>query len=242
MAVVQSKAIPIQTQHRYFGKTSIGKKVLMAVTGFILFGFVTGHMIGNLQIFLGQDQLNTYAQALKDVPALSWSVRIIVLLSVLVHIWNAIRLYFQNRASRPVRYVCNRTIQASLASRTMIWTGLGVLLYVVYHLLHFTFIVTNPRYEHLTDPLGRHDVYSMVVLGFQNYFISAVYIVALFFVAYHLSHAIFSLLQTIGLNNPRVQPALKGLVWLISVVIFIGYVSIPIAVLTGIVNLPGGGH
>jgi len=242
MTVAPTKAVPVEASPKVYLKTSIGRKVLMAITGLIQFGFVVGHMIGNLQIFIGQDQLNAYAQALKDLPALTWSVRIIVLVSIIVHIWNAVRLYFENRASRPIRYVINSTVQASLASRTMFWTGLGVLLYVVYHLLHFTFIVTNPRYEHLVDAAGRHDVYSMVVLGFQNYLISAVYLIALFLVAYHLSHALFSFLQTLGLNNPRLQATLKGIVYVISVVIFIGYASMPVAVLTGFINLPAGGH
>ncbi len=242
MTVVQAKVTSTSPSQPTFYKTSVGRKILMAITGIILVGFVVGHMIGNLQIFIGQDQLNAYAQALKDLPVLTTIVRAVVLFSVLVHIWYGVTLYLENRASRPIKYVVNRTVQATLASRTMFWTGLGVLTYVVYHLLHFTFIVTNPQYENLTDSLGRHDVYSMVVLGFQNYLISGVYLVAMFFVAYHLSHALFSLLQTLGLNNPRVQPWLKRIVYCLSVVIFIGYASIPIAVLVGIINLPTGGH
>jgi succinate dehydrogenase / fumarate reductase cytochrome b subunit len=242
MTVPQTKAILIQPPQKAFTKTSIGRKVLMAITGLIQFGFVVGHMIGNLQIFIGQEQLNAYAQALKDFPALTWSVRTIMLVSVIIHIWNGVRLYFENRASRPIKYMVNNTVQASLASRTQFWTGLGIFLYVVYHLLHFTFIVTNPRYEHLVDTAGRHDVYSMVVLGFQNYLISGVYIVALFLLFYHLTHAIFSMLQTLGLNSPRVQTTLKLIAYAISVVIFIGYVSMPMAVLTGFINLPAGGR
>ena len=141
-----------------------------------------------------------------------------------------------------MNYAYKDTVQASLASRTMFWTGLGVFLYVVYHLLHFTFIVTNPQYEHLTDAAGRHDVYSMVVLGFQNYLISAVYIVAIFLVSYHLSHALFSFLQTLGLNNLRVQPALQKISNVIATLIFIGYSIIPVAVLLNIVKLPAGVH
>ncbi len=241
MTVAQTKAVPIQPPQKAFTKSSIGRKVLMAITGVLMFGFVVGHMIGNLQIFIGQDQLNTYAQALKDLPALTYTVRIIMLVVLIIHVWNAVRLYFENRASRPIAYVFNNTVQASLASRTMFWTGLGVFLYVVYHLLHFTFIATNPRYAHLTDAAGRHDVYSMVVLGFQNYLISAVYIVAMFLVAYHLSHAIFSFLQTLGLNSPRVESTLRKIAYVFSVVIFVGYVSMPVAVLVGIINLPGKG-
>ena len=242
MIVAQTKAVPIQPPQKTFTKTSIGKKVLMAVTGVLMLGFVVGHMIGNLQIFIGQDQLNAYAKALKDLPALIYTVRIVMLVVLIIHVWNAVRLYFENRASRPIAYAFNNTVQASLASRTQFWTGLGVFLYIVYHLLHFTFIVTNPRYAHLTDAAGRHDVYSMVVLGFQNYLISGVYIVAMFLVAYHLSHAIFSFLQTLGLNNPRIQTTLKRTAYAIAVVIFIGYVSMPVAVLAGFINLPTGGR
>ncbi|MFH1373196.1 MAG: succinate dehydrogenase cytochrome b subunit [bacterium] len=242
MTVTQTKGVPIAPPHKAFVRTSVGHKVLMALSGMALFGFVVGHMIGNLQIFLGQDQLNTYAQALKNMPELTWVARSLVLLAVLIHIWNGIRLWLENRASRPIGYTRNDTVQASLASRTMIWTGLSVLLYVVYHLLHFTWITTNPQYANLHDAMGRHDVYSMVVMGFQNPLISAAYIVAMGLIAYHLSHAVFSLLQTLGLNNPQVQPWLKRIVNLIAVVVFIGYVSMPIAVLAGIINLPGGGH
>jgi len=242
MTVAQTKAVPIRPPQKTFTKTSIGRKVLMAVTGVLMLGFVVGHMIGNLQIFIGQDQLNAYAKALKDLPALIYTVRIVMLVVLIIHVWNAVRLYFENRASRPIAYAFNNTVQASLASRTQFWTGLGVFLYIVYHLLHFTFIVTNPRYAHLTDAAGRHDVYSMVVLGFQNYLISGVYIVAMFLVAYHLSHAIFSFLQTLGLNNPRIQTTLKRIAYAVAVVIFIGYVSMPVAVLAGFINLPTGGR
>jgi succinate dehydrogenase / fumarate reductase cytochrome b subunit len=242
MNVVQTQATSVRPLNKKFTRTSIGRKIFMAISGLILFGFVVGHMIGNLQIFLGQEQLNAYAQALKDLPVLTYTVRTVLLVLLIVHVWLAVRLYLENRASRPVGYVYEDTVQASLASRTMIWTGLGVFLYVVYHLLHFTFIVTNPQYEHLVDAAGRHDVYSMVVLSFQNYLISAVYIVALFLVTYHLSHALFSLFQTLGLNNPRIQPALKRTCTTIAVVIFIGYASIPVAVLLNIVTLPAGGH
>jgi succinate dehydrogenase / fumarate reductase cytochrome b subunit len=242
MNAVQTQTIPTRPAQKKFTKSSIGRKIFMALTGLILFFFLIGHLIGNLQIFLGQNQLNTYAQTLKNLPALTYTVRFVMLVIFIVHVWFAVILYFENRASRPVNYRYKATVQASLASRTMFWTGLGVFLYVVYHLLHFTFIVTNPQYAHLTDAVGRHDVYSMVVLGFQNYLISAVYLVALFLIAYHLTHALFSFLQTLGLNNPRLQPALKGIAYVISVVIFIGYASIPVAVLTGIINLPAGGY
>ncbi len=240
MTQIQTQTATIRPVQRRFYKSSIGKKVFMAVTGPLLFCFLIGHLLGNLQIFLGQNQLNAYAQFLRNVPALTYTVRAALLVIFIVHIWFAVRLYFENRASRPVTYRYKATVQAGLASRTMFWTGLGVFLYIVYHLLQFTFIVTNPQYAHLTDAVGRHDVYSMVVLGFQNYLISIVYLIAIFLISYHLSHALFSFLQTLGLNSPRIQPTLKRLAALVATIIFIGYSVIPLAVMAGIVKLPAG--
>jgi len=222
--------------------TSIGRKVWMAISGLILLGFVVGHMLGNLQIFLGQDQLNTYAEKLRELAPILWAVRIVLLGFVLTHIIIGIMLWLRNRQSRPVAYQVHDFKEATLASRTMIWTGLGILLYVVYHLLQFTWVVTNPRYATLTDSLGRHDVYSMVVIAFQNPIISGVYILAMIFLAFHLSHAVSSFFQTLGWNTTRVQPTLKRIAYTLSILLFLGYTSIPVAVLLGIVKLPGGGY
>ncbi len=239
MSTVQVKPTPVQDQVTFIS-SSIGKKILHAVTGLFMTVFVVGHMVGNLQIFIGQDQLNAYAQALKDLPALTWSVRVIMLVCLVIHVWRGIQLYFENWFSRPIRYVVNSTVQASLASRTMIFTGAGIFLYIVYHLLHYTFIVTNPQYANLHDSLGRHDVYSMVILGYQNGLISAVYFVALLCLCYHLTHAIPSLFQTLGLNNEKTKPKFKVLGWLVAIAIFVGYSAIPAAVLLKIIMLPEG--
>jgi len=241
MSTVEIKANPADAQVTFIS-SSIGKKIFMAITGLIMFSFVVGHMIGNLQIFMGQNQLNTYAQALKDLPALIWTVRVFMFIFLVIHVWRGIQLYFENKFSRPITYIRNNTVQASLASRTMIFTGLGILTYVVYHLLHFTLIVTNPQYIDLHDALGRHDVYSMVILGFQNWIISLVYVVAMLCLCYHLTHSIPSLFQTLGLNNQNTEPKLKALGWLLAIVIFICYVSIPVAVLLNIITLPEGVH
>jgi len=239
MSTVQVKPAPSQAKVTFIS-SSIGKKVFQAVTGSFMFLFVIGHMLGNLQIFIGQDQLNTYAQALKDVPYLTWSVRFVMIVCLVIHVWWGIRLYFENWFSRPIRYVVNTTVQASLSSRTMIFTGGGIFLYVVYHLLHYTFIVTNPQYAGLHDSLGRHDVYSMVILGFQNGWISTVYFVALFSLSYHLVHAIPSLFQTFGLNNDKTKSRFDVLGWLVAIVLFVGYSIIPAAVLLNIIKLPEG--
>ncbi len=242
MNTTSTKPLPGHIERDSVYGSSVGRKIFMAISGFLVFGFVIGHMIGNLQIFLGQDQINTYAQALKDMPALIWTARIGVLLFFGIHVFTGVNLWLRNRSSRPVSYVREETLQATMASRTMIWSGIGVFGYVVYHLMHFTFIVTNPQYSSLHDSLGRHDVYSMIVLGFQNPIISAVYIISMFFIALHLSHGISSMFQSFGWSNTTWQPRLKAFAYLISTIIFLGYCSIPVAVLIGIIGLPGGGH
>lgn len=221
--------------------SSIGMKVVMAVTGFSFIGFIIGHLAGNLQIFIGQDQLNTYAEFLHSLGEILWVERIVIALFFIVHIVYGVTLFFQNNSARPTGYRKSSTIQATYTSRTMIWTGLLVLSFVVYHLLHYTFIVTNPEYTQLKDPLGRFDVYSMVILGFQNIYISIVYIIALFFLALHLSHALPSLFQTVGLIHHKLRGPEKNIGRIFALIIFIGYVSIPLAVLLNIVRLPEGG-
>jgi len=224
-----------------FVSASIGRKVLMAVTGAALIGFLIVHLIGNLQIFIGQEQLNKYAETLQSLGALKWGFRLFLVILAAIHVWEGVVLWLKNRQARPVGYRREDTVQATLSSRTMIYTGLLIFTFVVYHLLHFTLIVTNPEYSQLKDSLGRVDVYTMVITGFSNYFIAAVYLVAMFLLAYHLSHAAESFFQTMGWNNDKYLPKLKILSNLFAIVIFIGYASMPIAVLLNIIKLPGGG-
>jgi succinate dehydrogenase / fumarate reductase cytochrome b subunit len=225
-----------------FISASVGKKVLMAVTGITLIGFLIVHLIGNLQLFIGQEQLNKYAETLQSLGALKWGFRLVLAFLAVIHVWYGALLWLQNRKARPIGYRREDTVQASLSSRTMIYTGLLLFSFIVYHLLHFTLIATNPEYAHLEDPFGRHDVYSMVILGFSNYIISGVYLVAMFLLAFHLSHAAESFFQTMGWNNDKILPKLKLLSNLFAVVFFIGYASMPLAVLLKIITLPGGGH
>lgn len=220
---------------------SVGKKVLMAVTGLVAFAYVLGHMLGNLQIFAGRERLNDYAEFLHSLGWLLWVIRVFLFAFFVIHVWKGIQLKLENWASRPQRYVKNNTVQASLSSRTMIWTGLAVLSFVVYHILHFTVRVTNPQYQKMVDDLGRPDVYSMVITGYQNNLIAVVYIIAVGLVCYHLTHGIASMFQTVGLNNPRFQPVLDKIAWTLAVLIFLGFISIPLGVMFGILQLPGGG-
>jgi succinate dehydrogenase / fumarate reductase cytochrome b subunit len=213
----------------------------MAVTGFAFIGFVIGHLAGNLQIFISQDQFNGYAEFLHGLGKILWIERILIFLFFFVHIFYGIKLWFANKSSRPVPYARNDYVQASYSSRTMIWTGLLILFFVTYHLMHFTMIVTNPEYAGLKDAAGRFDVYSMVITGFSNVAISCVYILAMFFLAVHLSHALPSLFQTLGLIGQGLRSKEKSIGIIFAIIIFAGYVSIPVGVLLGIIELPGGG-
>lgn len=220
--------------------SSIGKKTVMAVTGGVLFGFVVLHMLGNLQVFLGQEALNAYAKKLQDMAPVLWAARAFLLASLVLHVAFAIRLTFENRRARPKPYLYNDTVQASYASRTMMMTGLIVLFFTIYHLLHFTFGVTNPDLFHLVDAKGRHDVYSMVVSSFRNPWISASYVIAMIPLCVHLSHGLSSALQTLGLNRARPHFLYANIGNLMGLAIFIGNSSIPLAALLGLLKIPVG--
>jgi succinate dehydrogenase / fumarate reductase cytochrome b subunit len=221
--------------------TSIGKKILVAVTGFVSFGYIVGHLAGNLQIFIGPDQINAYAEALHSLGPGLWVIRIVLLVFFVTHIWLGIQLKAENWIAKPQTNQKQKRDKSTIASRTMIYTGLLILAFFVYHILQFTARVTDSRFEHLAeDAMGRYDVYSMMVLGFQNPWVSFFYIVAILFLAFHLSHGISSMFQSMGWNAPRFQKPLDIIAVTVAVVIFIGFVSIPISILAGWVTLPEG--
>ncbi len=222
-------------------KSSIGKKAVMAVSGLVLLGFVIAHLLGNLQIFLGQDWLNDYAAHLQGMPLLLWPARLFLLATLLVHMTVALQLAIENKKARPVPYACQATVQASLASRTMVLSGILIFLFLIYHLLHFTFGVTNPELFHQTDLKGRHDVYSMMVLSYQNYFISGVYLVAMWVLYLHLSHGAPRFLQSLGLTHEKTLQRVEKLGHLLAWLLFIGNSAIPLAVLGGLIKAPLGG-
>ena len=148
--------------------------MIVAVTGIVLIAFVIGHLLGNLQIFLGPDWVNSYAEHLRELGPLLWVIRVFLLVNVLLHIFYTISLAIENRRARPARYKKRDYVKATFASRYMAMSGLIVLAFILYHLAHFTVRVTDPRFLLLkADPLNRYDVYSMMVYGFQNIFVSA---------------------------------------------------------------------
>lgn len=219
---------------------SIGKKIVVAVTGFVMLGFVVGHMVGNLQVFIGQDQLNRYAEFLQELGELLWLERAFMAVLLVLHVWFAVQLKLENWQARPRKYECNNTVQATLASRTMIWSGLLIGTFATYHLLHFTFMTMHPQYAGLKDSLGRHDVYSMVILGFKDNLIAGFYILMMFMLTYHLSHGIESMFQTVGLSNEKYKHGLRRISVIVATLLFLGYIAIPVATMLDILKLPVG--
>lgn len=226
-------------------QSSLGKKYVMAVSGILLFGFVIGHMLGNLQIFLGADAINSYAALLQSKPSLLWVARIGLLCLVGLHIFSAIQLSLEAKRARPVPYGDNQPISATYASRTMLMSGLIVLSFIIYHLLHFTAAVPevnllksaadfpNANFLELRDAHGHHDVFRMLILGFSNVWVSGFYILGTALLCLHLSHGISSLFQSLGLKQRCCGKIIDRFAIACAVVIFIGNSSIPIAVLLG---------
>lgn len=218
--------------------STIGSKMLVAITGLMLVGFLCGHLAGNLLIFKGPEAINAYAKGLKDLGGLLWVARIGLLGAFVLHVGLAVRLQMRNRSARPERYQYTGTVQASAASLTMLYSGLLVLAFVVYHLAHYTLGLVHgadsgANLLELHDPLGRHDVYRMVVIGFSKWWVSLSYIVAQLVLWFHLSHGISSVFQTLGLNAPKYWPIIRGAGLLLATTIVVGNISIPLAVLLG---------
>jgi succinate dehydrogenase / fumarate reductase cytochrome b subunit len=217
-------------------KSSIGKKYLMACTGCLFFGFVIVHLVGNLQIFLGPDAINAYAQMLQSNRLVLWGFRLGMMVLAATHVTTATLLYFENRNARPVPYVNYTPPSASYASRTMVMSGLILLAFIIFHLLHFTVGAAQPQIMHHMDAKLRHDVYRMVIEGFSHPAISIFYIVGMGLLYLHLSHGISSFFQSLGLKNAQLSGLITGFSQGAALLIFIGNCAIPIAVLTKIIS------
>jgi succinate dehydrogenase / fumarate reductase cytochrome b subunit len=225
----------------------------MAVTGLILVGFVVGHLVGNLQVFQDPDHINGYAQFLQQLGPLLWVVRIGLLVAVGIHIWAGIALSLENTKARgPEAYGVKHTIQATLASRTMRWTGIVVLAFLIYHLAHFTIgaaqastfkdnlkpYTMQHEYRVAGFPVVSagtqvHDVHSMVILGFQHPIVSLFYILAVGLLSFHLLHGLDSMFQTLGLRSTRWSGGLRTFALIFCLAYFVGNLAIPGAVLAG---------
>lgn len=218
-------------------RSSVGKKFLMAFSGFILVGFIMGHLCGNLFVYGGRYALNEYAQHLRDLGPLLWVARIVLLAAVGTHIVTAIQLARENRSARPVSYQAYKPVKTTYAARTMMMSGLIVLAFIIYHLLHFTFRVTNPDISHGMDAHGHHDVFLMVVKSFQNPVIVLAYVVAQVLLASHLSHGLSSLPQSLGFLNESQRCKLRCAGRAFAFLLFAGYISIPLSIFFGFVKL-----
>jgi len=221
--------------------SSLGKKYIMALTGFVMFLFVLGHLAGNLQIFLGPEAINRYGHFLQSNPELIWPARIVLLVMLVLHIWSAVKLSAENKAARPIAYGAWQPVGSTYASRTMLMSGLIVFVFIIYHLLHFTVQVKNVNltgqsFVDFTDPQKRHDIYRMMIVGFSNGWVSGFYILGMALLCLHLSHGTSSMFQSIGWKSPVYGPFLdKASRWL-AIAIFLGYASIPVAILLGLVK------
>jgi succinate dehydrogenase / fumarate reductase cytochrome b subunit len=215
---------------RFLASTN-GKKVVMAVTGAILFAFVIGHMLGNLQVYEGPAKINAYGRFLKSIPELLWAVRITLLLSVCLHIWASIGLALRNNAARPDGYARRKNTVSTYASRTMYWSGPILFCFIVYHLLHFTVGVVHPGATFVEG-----DVYQNMVSSFSVWYVSAWYIFSMILLGLHIRHGAWSFVQSLGFNHPRHTPVIKKLAAAAALLIVLGFISIPISVLAGLVK------
>jgi len=218
-------------------QSSIGKKILMAVTGLVLFAFVTGHL------FLPPEKINAYGHMLEALGVGLWLIRLFLLVCLIVHVWVAIQLTLENRAARPVAYGVEHTNRATLASRVMARTGLVVLAFLVYHLVDFTFRAQHPEWgEHtfkLADGTLVRDVHAMMVQGFSRVGVSLFYIIAVGLLAYHLSHGVVSMVQSLGLKNEKWTRGLELFSATYCWLYFLLNAAIPLAVLGWVPVLSG---
>jgi succinate dehydrogenase / fumarate reductase, cytochrome b subunit len=224
-------AVPRDNRAPGFWASTVGKKIVMAVTGILLFAFVIGHLLGNLQVFEGPAKLNAYGAFLHSIGEFLWPVRIILLIAVALHIVATVQLALRKKRARPVEYSVKKAIASSYASRTMYWSGPIVLAFIIFHLLHLTAGYIHPGAAYIEG-----DVYHNVVSGFQVWWVSLSYIVAVSLLGLHLRHGLWSMFQTLGIHQPQYTLRFKKAALVIALLITLGYISIPISVLLGLVK------
>lgn len=216
-------------------RSSIGAKQVMAVTGLAMLAFTVVHMVGHLQMFGGPDMYNAYAHTLQNLWEVKWPIRIGLVTVLVIHVATAIRLAAANRAARPVGYAVYRPVVSSLADRTMVLSGLVILAFIIFHLLHFTLGQVQPEFFHRPDAKDRWDAYSMFVHGFQRPSIYVAYLIGIAMLSSHLGHGAASWLQSLGLRHPKYRTDNVG--WGISAALFLGFMIPPTAVLVGLISL-----
>jgi len=223
-------AFSLRTNAAFLGST-VGRKVVMAVTGAAMVGFVFVHMIGNLQLYLGPEPLNHYAVFLRTMlhGAGIWLFRAVMVVAVGLHAWAATTLTLDSWAARPQGYRLWKAKESTYASRTLRWGGVMLAMFVTYHLLHLTVGSAHPEF-------AEGDVYHNVVAGFRVWYASAIYVAAMVMLGLHLDHGVWSLCQTLGLQHPRYKRLVRVASRAFAILIVLGNVSFPVAVLTGVVR------
>lgn len=221
-----------------FLKSTVGRKIIMGVSGISMVGFVVVHLLGNTSIFAGPDGINAYAMKLHEFGPLVWIFRLFMLILFSLHVFYGIQLALENYRAKPKGYAVGGSLRATFAGKTMIWTGLLIGVFLIYHLLHFTFQVISPgtAAARNVDAAGRPDVFHMVVIGFQGALAVSVYICAMIALALHLTHGIQSFFQTLGMNNDRTLPVIAKSGTVAAVIIVLGYIAIPLIILVGIIG------
>jgi succinate dehydrogenase / fumarate reductase, cytochrome b subunit len=212
--------------------TTIGKKAALAVSGLVLFGFTVGHMLGNLQVFLGPEKFNGYAAGIKALPALLWGTRTVLIVSVFVHILVAFDLYSRSSAARAVGYRMKRNAVTSYSAATMKYSGPILLLYIVFHLAHFT----APGLALGEAPFSHTDAYTNFVSSFKVPWVAGVYILANVLLGMHLYHGSWSLFQSLGLSHPRYNRLRQRLAVGLGLTVATGNVIMPLSVLAGLIG------
>ena len=210
-------------------RSSIGRKIVMAVTGFALFGFVVAHMAGNLQAFLGPSRLDEYGAALRRLPALLWAMRLGLLGAAILHVWAAASLTRDNWAARPQRYRSRRWQDSDYASRSMRLTGVVLLAFIVYHVMHFTLGNVHPDFI-------EGGVNHNLVVGLRVLPVLAFYLLAQVCLGFHLWHGAWSMTQTLGLAHPRYDVLRRRLSLAFTLIVVLGFVAVPIGVFTGVIE------
>jgi len=225
---------PVSRRVRFY-EAAAGKKVVMAVTGVILFGYVLAHMLGNLQILTGSpEMINNYAHLLHSHEGFLWVARSVLLLAVVLHIVASIQLWALNNKARPVAYVRKADVPTSYAARTMKWSGPIIAAFVIFHVLHLT---TGDIVPLQVAPAESPDAYDNVIIGFQqHWWITMFYIIAVLLLSMHLYHGLWSMFQSLGISHPRYTPGLKRFAALFAIVVAIGYITIPVAALTHLIK------
>ena len=218
------------THLQKFWESTVGKKVVMGITGLMLVGFVILHMIGNLQFFLGPDRFNAYSKLLQvDLIEITWAMRAGLLAAVAFHILAAWQVTQRNNAARPTGYSKREPQVTTYAARTMRWGGVYLLLFIIYHILHFTTGTVHPAFSHL-------QAYGNVVIGFQVVWVGLFYLGAMAFLALHLYHGVWACFRSLGLAPPSNDPLARRVALLIAIAVPAGLSLLPLSVMLGFVR------